>query len=568
MNWTRRLTRRRRALFVALAILVLVALAATGCGSDSGGSSSSSASPSGDQPIYRLGTVGFGYDSLNPFVGMYAMDYAAWMLMYPNLVQYSSDLQAQPDFAESWAASADGLTWTFKLRSGAVWTDGQPITAKDAAFTINTVVKFQGGAAAVLSPFVPGVESATAVDDTTLDVTLAQPSAALIANLFQLPILPEHVWSQYAKGDGAKLKTVSMDPADGPVVCSGPFEIQKLDIKGTTIFKRVDTFYGPKPMITGYGYQLFTNGDAAVQALKTDQVDCVDFLSPASAPTITSDANLQIEGFGGGIPLFLAVNYSKNNTKHPELNKVEVRQAVDLAIDRDAIISSVYSGFADPGGSLLLNQYVPQFMSAPVPVTVRDVAKANQLLDGLGYAKGGDGIRVADGVKMQYTLLIGTQSIATDGRTADLLKQNFAEIGIGLEKKAVDNSLAVAFAGAKPYTDYDMLVIQYGLTPDPDWSLMISTSQMLAVYNPTGYSNPEYDKLWTQQTSEMNADKRKALVEQMSTMMLDQVVNHSLAYTQVVTAWNKKWQGVPQGDSPFGYYHYLNKTQFNSLAVQ
>jgi peptide/nickel transport system substrate-binding protein len=169
---------------------------------------------------------------------------------------------------------------------------------------------------------------------------------------------------------------------------------------------------------------------------------------------------------------------------------------------------------------------------------------------------------------MQYTLLIGTQSIATDGRTADLLKQNFAEIGIGLEKKAVDNSLAVAFAGDKPYTDFDMLVTQWGLTPDPDWSLMISTSQMLGVYNPTGYSNPEYDKLWTQQTSEMNADKRKALIEQMSTMILDQVVNHSLVYTQSVTAWNKKWQGVPQGDSPFGYYHYLNKTQFNSLAVQ
>jgi len=568
MNWTRRLSRRRSALFVALAILVLVAMAATGCGSSSDGASSSSASPSGDQPVYRLGTVGYGYDSLNPFVGMYAMDYAAWMLMYPNLAQYSSNLEAEPDFAESWTTSADGLTWTFKLRSGAVWTDGQPITAKDAAFTINTVVKFQGGAAAVLSPFVPGVKSATAVDDTSLDVTLAQPSAALLANLFQLPILPEHVWAQYATGDGAKLKTVSMDPADGPVVCSGPFELEKLDYKGTTIYKRVDTFYGPKPLIKGYGYQLFTNADAAVQALKAGQVDCVDFLPPSSATPIKSDANLQVDGFGGGIPYFLAVNYSVNNTKHPELNEVEVRQALDLAVDRAAVIDSVYAGFAAPGGSLLLNQYVPQFMSAPVPLTARDVTKANQLLDDLGYAKGSDGIRVADGVKMQYTVLVGTQSIATDGRTVDLLKQNFAEIGIGVEKKAVDNPLAPAFAGAKPYTDYDMLLSQWGLTPDPDWSLMISTSTMLGVYNPTGYSSPEYDKLWGQQTSEMDAAKRKAIIEQMSTMLVDDVVNHSLCYSEVVTAWNKKWQGVPDGDSPFGYYHYLNKIQFNSLAVQ
>ena len=63
------------------------------------------------------------------------------MLLYPNLVQYSNDLEVQPELAESWTMSADGMTWTFKVRSGAVWSDGKPITSKDAAFTINTMVK-------------------------------------------------------------------------------------------------------------------------------------------------------------------------------------------------------------------------------------------------------------------------------------------------------------------------------------------------------------------------------------------------------------------------------------------
>ncbi len=83
---------RRGAFIAALAGFAIILLAGCGSSSGGGGGSSSSASPSGDQPIYRLGTAGYGYDSLNPFVGMYAMDYAAWMLMYPNLVQYSSDL--------------------------------------------------------------------------------------------------------------------------------------------------------------------------------------------------------------------------------------------------------------------------------------------------------------------------------------------------------------------------------------------------------------------------------------------------------------------------------------------
>ena len=113
-----------------------------------------------------------------------------------------------------------------------------------------------------------------------------------------------------------------MDPAKETVVAAGPFTIEKLDIKGTTIFKRVDTFYGPKPMITGYGFQLFTNADAAIQALKAGEIDCVYQLPPTSSDTLKGDANLQIEGFGGSVPQTLIVNDSANNKKHPELREL------------------------------------------------------------------------------------------------------------------------------------------------------------------------------------------------------------------------------------------------------
>ena len=568
MQATHRFCRHRRVLILAFALVVFIAVAAAGCGGSSGGGSSSSASPSGNQPMFRLGTVGNGYDSINPFVGEYAQDYAAWMLMYPNLAQYTGDLKAEPDFATSWTTSKDGLTWTFKTRAGAVWSDGQPLTAKDAAWTINTVVRLQGGAAALLGAYVPGIKSATATDDTTLVVKLSRQSPALLANLFQLPILPEHFWAPYAKGDGAKLKTVTMDPAKETLVVAGPFTIEKLDIKGTTIFKRVDTFYGPKPLITGYGYQVFTNADAAIQALKAGQVDCVDWLPPTAATAIRQDAQLQVQGFGGGIPETLIVNDSTNNTQHPELRNVQVREALNLAVDRSAIVDSVYKGFAKPGGSLLLNQYVPEFMSAPVPIVQRDVAKANQLLDGLGYAKGSDGIRVANGVKMNYTVLVSTMFQAADSREADILKQDFAEIGIGLQQKVVDNAVPVIFSSPKPYTNYDMTLIMWGLTPDPDWSLEISTSQMLNVYNLTGYSNPSYDKLWKQESSEMDPAKRKAIIDQMSTLLQKDQVFVPTCYTQILAAWNKQWQNVPDSGSVFGFYTYLNKTQFDRLAVQ
>ena len=207
-------------------------------------------------------------------------------------------------------------------------------------------------------------------------------------------------------------------------------------------------------------------------------------------------------------------------------------------------------------------------MSASVPVTERDIAKANELLDGLGFAKGGDGIRVADGVKMEYTLLVGTMNRAIDSRLADILKQNFAELGIGLQQKVVDNQVPLIFTTPKPYTDYDMTLIMWGLTPDPDWSLFISTSTMLGAYNLTGYSNPTYDKLYEQQSSEMDAAKRKALIDQLSMLLQTDQVFLPICYTQIVTAWNKQWQNVPDAGAPFGFYTYLNKTQFDTLAVQ
>jgi len=113
-----------------------------------------------------------------------------------------------------------------------------------------------------------------------------------------------------------------------------------------------------------------------------------------------------------------------------------------------------------------------------------------------------------------------------------------------------------------------MTLIMWGLTPDPEWSTLISTSTMLGMYNLTGYSNPAYDKLWEQQTSEMDAAKRKALIDQMSEILQNDKVILPICYTQLVTAWNEKWQNVPDAGTVFGFYTYLNKTQFNSLAVQ
>ena len=335
-----------------LIVPVLAAVAAIGCGGGSSSTSSATPSVAAEQPVFRIGSIGATINSLNPFNSFEEQEYASFMQMYPSLVQFSADLKAEPDLAQSWSTSTDGKTWTFKLRSDAVWTDGKPITASDAAFTMNTVVKFQTGVAAGLSPFVMGVKGASAPDATTLVVTLDHPLAGMLANIFMLPIVPEHIWGPLAGGDGSKLKTLTNDPGKETVVVAGPFTVQKYDAKGTTLFVPVKTYYGKKPLIKGFGFQLFANPDAAVQALKAGQVDIILHVPAAVTPSLKGDAKLQVQGFAE-TPLMFAVNNSPDFTKHPELRDVKVRQAIDIAIDRQQIVDTVYQGFATPGGSVL-----------------------------------------------------------------------------------------------------------------------------------------------------------------------------------------------------------------------
>src|SRR5690348_16924007 len=117
----------------AVAIAVF-ATSAGGSGSKSGGT-------------FRLGTSS-GIDSLNPYVAFNQDAYSTFQYIYPVLVQYDQNLHFAPFFATSWKASNGGKTWTFKTRANAKWTDGKPLTAADAAWTINTDIKYQGGGAA------------------------------------------------------------------------------------------------------------------------------------------------------------------------------------------------------------------------------------------------------------------------------------------------------------------------------------------------------------------------------------------------------------------------------------
>ena len=161
--------------------LMGIAAAAVGCAliaSACSGSSSGTAS-SGNE-ILRIGTS-YPIDSLNPYVGQSDYTYMTFEYIYPQLTQYNANLQIVPDFATSWTESPDGLTWTFHTRPHARWSDGKPLTAADAAWTINMEKKFENGPTATAAGVLAHLTGAQATSPTTLVIHYSRPVANVLA---------------------------------------------------------------------------------------------------------------------------------------------------------------------------------------------------------------------------------------------------------------------------------------------------------------------------------------------------------------------------------------------------
>src|SRR5205814_2127818 len=129
--------------------------------------------------------------------------------------------------------------------------------------------------------------SVKATTPTTVVATYKRPVANVLPNLGLIPILPEHVWSRYATGNGNALKSYPNTPAGGgSLVSGGPFVLVKYIPHQVAVFQRNPAFYGPKPHLNGFGLQFFESPDAMVTALKSGQLDAVEHLPPTAVATV------------------------------------------------------------------------------------------------------------------------------------------------------------------------------------------------------------------------------------------------------------------------------------------
>jgi peptide/nickel transport system substrate-binding protein len=316
-------------------LVVIFATSAGGSSAKSGGT-------------FRLGTSS-GIDSLNPYVAFNQDAYATFQYIYPILVQYDQNLHFAPFFATSWKASNGGKTWTFKTRANAKWTDGKPLTAADAAWTINTDIKYQGGGAANEAGLIAHITRAEAPNATTLVVHYKQAPGNVLGQFQQFFILPKHIWSKHTGHKGADLKTFANN---APIVGSGPFKLVKYKKNEVALFQKNDSYWGKKPQIDEFGLQQFSNDDAMIAALKSHSIDALNVV-PATAISSLKKAGFTISDVRGLDQTDFIINSNPKKKKHRELLNLKVKEAFAHAVDRNQIIKAVFLGTATAADSII-----------------------------------------------------------------------------------------------------------------------------------------------------------------------------------------------------------------------
>lgn len=504
-------------------------------------------------------------DTLNPFAAQYSLPFAILQLIFPALVNQGGPTDpVVPDFASAWHHSRNGLRYTFRTKTGGRWTDGKPVTARDAAFTLNMIVKHRAGPTAFLASYVAGIKNAHAPDDSTLVVDLSDQTAPLLSNLAFIPILPEHVWGPLARGTGAKLASFKVD-AD--VVCCGPYRLARYVQNQITIVEQWEHSYGPKPRVRTIGWQKFGSDASALDALQHNRADIIDtgITLPFGLDKLRN-AGFNVRYAPGLLWYQLGFNCNPKKPRHRELLDARVRTALSHAIDKRRIVASLLYGHGQIG-STIVAPAMGKWHDPSLRSETFDPELAGHLLDKVGHRKGSGGVRQANGHAMSYTMNVSTDYTAPD-RMFEIIAHGWEQVGIKLNAKILDPA-AMFDAVSGPHGKYlnsDVFLWDWRGTPDPNFILSILTSSQLGALSDSAFSNKQYDSLFLKQAHETNEAKRVALVHQLQRIIYREKPYVVLCYVNSYDAARKGWAGLDL--SPLGVQTQPSKQWVYSLRHQ
>ncbi len=466
----------------------------------------------GEPVTLRVGTT-YIWDGPNPHIAWYG--YSIRYLLYDALLDTSELAVYSPGLAESWSASDDGLVWTFKIREGVTFHNGEPCTAAEVAWGINWMIETETDS---LSYIFWAFTEAVALDPTTLQITLSEPVGNMEYMAYWTWVTPESVWGGMTYEDMQEFNDLT------GTIGTGMYKVVDWVEGEYLILEANENYWAGKPAIDRIIYQEYASEDAMVQAMLAGEIDFIDIVPGTAVQTLEDAENVQvevIESFGldnmaiNSTPICAEGQENTDaepcGTQPESLGDPAVRLAIEYAIDREQIINVVYLGHASQATTNIAPA-LGVWHNSDIEMVPFDLDAGNRVLDEAGYLDtDGDGIReYSDGSPLEYRLL-GEES-ASYARMLEIISDGLADVGISAPPILMDYD--GLFGMTTGVWDFDMVVWAWGMDIDPDFGMVVFLCDQRQSWgwSDSGYCNQEFEDMYVAQATALDPEERRQII--------------------------------------------------------
>lgn len=519
---------------------------------------------------------GFGnITTFNPHLSSDGASLQAFGLLFPPPFTVDSFTGEPVPGLTSWTVSEDGLTYTFTIKEGVVWSDGTPITAADMVFSINAI---QSEVETVLESAVGSIDSVTAIDDRTYEVKLSAPNCAVLSDLGSIRFLPAHKFApDFSDFVDNPLNT-------NPDISGGPYILEEWAPDEGQRFRANPDFWDGAPGIPFLVNRVVGEQAVAVQAIQSGEIDYTYFQGDLFSQ-IADTSNLQYSAFPALSVNFLALNWADptnpqpaydesgavvEQTPHPIFSDPAVRMAAVMGFNIDDVLATL----GEASGTPLVGVVNPSLQWAynnSISRPAYDPEAAAALLEEAGWVdSNGDGVREKDGVELAFT--IKYSNILKHFETTALVAQDqLSQIGFRVDLELIEwaNYLTDVYFG-QTFDATPMSNSGGTAPPDPNdfTTLLLSTEDVPGSGNNlASYVNPEIDALIEQARTVPGCapEDRAALYYEIQRIAAEDVAYNFTYIPNIIQVANSRIGGFEPGPSWvfYGYVNHVHKWTIN-----
>jgi peptide/nickel transport system substrate-binding protein len=476
---------------------------------------------------------------LNPVIASEGTSQQVNAFIFNALLKFNEHLELVGDLAESWKSSKDEKTWTFTLKKNITWHDGAPFTAEDVAFTFDRLfdpaINTYNRGLFMVEGKKPDIK---VIDPCTIQFCLPRPFAPFVSNLALMPIIPLHL----LKGKDLNHSEFNWHP-----IGTGPFMFKEWKASERLYLVANPHYFCGAPLLKGVSMPIIPSAESRRIALMTDTVD-TSTLSTEDMRAVKTMKNIQVFQWQQYDYDYLGFDLTK-----ALFQDINVRKAINYAIDKDTIVKAVLQGTGKvatgpiPIASWAYSDDVEKYSYNP--------EKARSLLISSGWSPGKDRVMTRQGKKLEFEIRYRSGNPAAE-KASVIMQAYLMEAGIKVNLRATEFS---ALLNSCNPGQFEAVILDWIENCDPDNFTEWHSSQMGDKgMNYMSYQNPKVDRILEEARSLSDRAKRKKLYSELQQIVVNDAPYVFLWNPDYVVAVNRRVHGLPP-PGPAGLFTDLEK---------